>query len=134
MFKILTTITIHFSLWKYNMKPEYIQNLESKENIFSVMVCHTLKGEFLKYLNDKKLTRVYEKSSMNESGFLTFQEVIFKSQQNFYLFVEIKIIPQSDTISNLTIYYKVEQYNELFLFLSQLLKQYKNATTNNSRA
>ena len=115
----------------YNMKPEYIQNLESKENIFSVMVCHTLKGEFLKYLNDKKLTRVYEKSSMNESGFLTFQEVIFKSQQNFYLFVEIKTIPQSDTISNLTIYYKVEQYNELFLFLSQLLKQYKNATTNN---
>jgi|688.fasta_scaffold227130_4 hypothetical protein len=115
----------------YNMKPEYIQNLESKENIFSVMVCHTLKGEFLKYLNEKKLTRVYEKSSMNESGFLNFQEVIFKSQQNFYLFVEIKTIPQSDTISNLTIYYKVEQYNELFLFLSQLLKQYKNATTNN---
>ena len=118
----------------YNMKPEYIQNLESKENIFSVMVCHTLKGEFLKYLNEKKLTRVYEKSSMNESGFLNFQEVIFKSQQNFYLFVEIKTIPQSDTISNLTIYYKVEQYNELFLFLSQLLKQYKNATTNNSGA
>jgi hypothetical protein len=115
----------------YNMKPEYIQNLESKENIFSVMVCHTLKGEFLKYLNEKKLTRVYEKSSMNESGFLNFQEVIFKSQQNFYLFVEIKTILQSDTISNLTIYYKVEQYNELFLFLSQLLKQYKNATTNN---
>ena len=111
------------------MKPEYIQNLESKENIFSVMVCHTLKGEFLKYLNDKKLTRVYEKSSMNESGFLTFQEVIFKSQQNFYLFVKIRTIPQSDTISNLTIYYNVEQYTELYMFLSQLLKQYRNATT-----
>ena len=115
----------------YNMKPEYIQNLESKENIFSVMVCHTLKGEFLKYLNEKKLTRVYEKSSMNESGFLNFQEVIFKSQQNFYLFVQIRVIPQSDTISNLTIYYNVEQYTELYMFLSQLLKQYKNATTNN---
>jgi len=115
----------------YNMKPEYIQNLESKENIFSVMVCHTLKGEFLKYLNEKKLTRVYEKSSMNESGLIRFEEVIFKSQQNFFLFLEIRTIPQSDTISNLTIYYKVEQYNELFLFLSQLLKQYKNATTNN---
>ena len=46
------------------MKPEYIQNLESKEGIFSVMVCHELKGDFLKYLNEKKLTRVYEKSSV----------------------------------------------------------------------
>jgi hypothetical protein len=112
-------------------KPEYIQNLESKDGIFSVMVCHTLKGDFLKYLNEKKLSRVYEKSSMNEGGFLNFEEVIFKSQQNFYLFVGIRKIPQSETIFNLTIYYKVEQYNELFLFLSQLLKQYKNATINN---
>jgi hypothetical protein len=66
---------------------------------------------------------------MNESGLVKFDEVIFKSQQNFYLFVEIRNIPQSDTISKLTIYYKVEQYTELYMFLSQLLKQYKNATT-----
>jgi hypothetical protein len=114
-------------------KPEYIQNLESKDGIFSVMVSHELKGEFLKYLNGKKLSRVYEKGLMNESNLVNFEEVIFKSQQNFYLFVQIRVIPQSDTISNLTIYYNVEQYNELYLFLSQLLKQYKNATTNNSR-
>ena len=115
-------------------KPEYIQNLESKDGIFSVMVSHELKGEFLKYLNGKKLSRVYEKGLMNESNLVNFEEVIFKSQQNFYLFVEIREILQSDTISKLTIYYNVEQYNELYLFLSQLLKQYKNATTNNSRA
>jgi hypothetical protein len=112
-------------------KPEYIQNLESKGEIFSVMVCHILKGEFLKYLSEKKLTRVYEKSTINVDGFPNFEEVIFKSLQDFYLSVEIRKIPQSETISYLTIYYKVEQYNELFLFLSQLLKQYKNATTNN---
>ena len=112
-------------------KPEYIQNLESKDGIFSVMACPELKGEFLKYLNEKKLTRVYEKSSMNKSNMVKFEEVIFKSQQNFFLFIEIRVIPQSDTISKLTIYYKTEQYNELYLFLSQLLKQYKNATTNN---
>jgi hypothetical protein len=110
-------------------KPEYIQNLESKDGIFSVMVCHELKGEFLKYLNGKKLSRVYEKGLINESNLVKFEEVIFKSQQNFYLFVEIRVIPQTDTISNLTIYYKTEQYNELYLFISQLLKQYKNATT-----
>jgi len=113
------------------MKPEYIQNLESEDGIFSVMVCPELKGEFLKYLNEKKLTRVCEKSSIDQSGYVNFQEVIFKSQQGFFLFVEIRVIPQSDTISNLTIYYKVEQYNELYLFISQLLKQYKNATINN---
>jgi hypothetical protein len=112
-------------------KPEYIQNLESKDNFFSVMVCHELKGDFLKFLNEKKLDRVYEKSSINESGIIRFDEVILKSKQNFYLSIEIRVIPQSDTISKLTIYYKVEQYNELYLFLSQLLKQYKNATTNN---
>jgi hypothetical protein len=52
-------------------KPEYIQNLESKDGIFSVMDCPELKGEFLKYLNEKKLTRVYEKSSINQSGLIT---------------------------------------------------------------
>ncbi len=115
-------------------KPEYIQNLESKDNFFSVMLCHELKGEFLKFLSERKLTRVYEKSLITEAGFVKFEEVIFKSQQDFYLFVEIREILQSDTISKLTIYYNVEQYNELYLFLSQLLKQYKNATTNNSGA
>ena len=110
-------------------KPYYIQNLESKDNFFSVMVGPEFKGDFLKFLNEKKLTRVYEKSSMNESGLVKFDEVIFKSQQNFYLFVEIRVIPQSDTISNLTIYYNVEQYTELYMFLSQLLKQYTNSTT-----
>ena len=39
-------------------KPEYIQNLESKDGIFSVMVCPELKGEFLKYLNEKLTTIV----------------------------------------------------------------------------
>ena len=112
-------------------KPDYIKNLESKDEFFSVMSCHVLKGDFLKYLNEKKLTRVYEKSSIREDGLIVFEEVIFKSQQNFYLSLGIRTIPQSETIFNLTIYYKSEQYNELYLFLAQLLKQYKNATTNN---
>ena len=112
-------------------KPEYIKNIETKDDLFSVMSCHVLKGDFLKFLNEKKLTRVYEKSSINQSGLIKFEEVIFRSQQNFFLFIEIRVIPQSDTISKLTIYYKTEQYNELYLFISQLLKQYKNATTNN---
>jgi hypothetical protein len=112
-------------------KPEYIQNLESKEGILSEIECHPLEGEFLKFLSDRKLTIVYEKSSANKEGAIKREEVIFKSQQGFYLCVENKTQIPAEPKFNLTIYYKSEQYNELFLFTSQLLKQYKNATTNN---
>jgi hypothetical protein len=109
-------------------KPEYIKNLEISNGIFSEMICHELKGDFLKFLNERKLSKVYEKSFITESGYLKYEEVIFKSQQNFYLHVKFRLIPQSDTISNLTIYYNIQQDTELFMFLSQLLKLYKNAT------
>ena len=113
-------------------KPEYIQSLESKEGIFSEISCHPLEGEFLKYLDEKaSFTIVYTKSSSNKEGFIKREEVILKSKQGFYLCLEnITGIPAEPKF-NLTIYYKVEQDTELFMFLSQLLKQYKNATTNN---
>ena len=113
------------------MKPEYIQNLESKDGIFSVIIFHPLEGEFLKYLNEKKLTTVYEKSSANKEGVIKREEAIFKSQQGFYLCVENKTQIPAEPKFNLTIYYKVEQNTELFMFLSQLLKQFKNDTTTN---
>jgi len=110
-------------------KPEYIQNLESKEDILSFMICPELKGDFLKFLKDKKLKRVYETSSIDSQGLIKFNEVILKSQQEFYLYIENKTQINAEPKFNLTIYYKIEQYNELVLFSSQLLKQFKNATT-----
>lgn len=116
------------------MKPEYIQHIESKDKtFFSIMVFHQLEGEFLKYLHEKKLSVVYEKSSMNDKGKIRPDDVIFKSQQGFYLHVENRTGIVAEPKYFLTIYYNAEQYNELFLFSSQLLKQYKNATTNNRR-
>ena len=112
-------------------KPYYIQNLESKEGVLSEIVCHQLEGDFLKFLNNKKLTTVYEKSSSNKEGRIKQEEVIFKSQQGFYLCIENKTLIPAEPKFNLTIYYKVEQYTELFMFLSQLLKQFKNDTTTN---
>ena len=111
------------------IKPEYIQNLEAKEDILSKMDCHPINGEFLKFLGEKKFTRVYETSSIDSQGLIRFNEVIFKSQQGFYLYVEKKTQISAEPKFNLTIYYKIEQYTELFMFLLQLLKQYKNATT-----
>jgi len=69
-------------------KPYYIQNLETKEGVLSELVCHPLKGEFLKFLNKKVLTPVYEKSSLNKEGLVKHEEVILKSKQGFYLWVE----------------------------------------------
>jgi hypothetical protein len=115
-------------------KPEYIQNIESKSEVFSIMVGPLLKGEFLKYLNDKKLSKVYESSTIDSDSKITVNKVIFKSQQGFYLCVENQTFIPAEPKFNLTIYYKAEQYNELYLFTSQLLKQYKNATTNNRTA
>lgn len=112
-------------------KPYYIQNLESKEGVLSEIVCHQLEGHFLSFLANKKLTTVYEKSSSNKEGKIRQDQVIFKSQQGFYLCVENKTLIPAEPKFNLTIYYKVEQYTELFMFLSQLLKQFKNDTTTN---
>jgi hypothetical protein len=112
-------------------KPYYIQNLESEQGVLSEVVCHQLEGEFLKFLSNKKLTTVYEKSSSNKEGFIKREEVVYKSQQGFYLCVENKTLISAEPKFNLTIYYKVEQYTELFMFLSQLLKQFKNDTTTN---
>jgi hypothetical protein len=110
-------------------KPYYIQNLESKEGILSEIECHPLEGEFLTFLSDRKLTIVYEKSSSNKEGFIKREQVIFKSQQGFYLYIENKTQIPAEPKFNLTIYYKVEQSTELFMFISSLLKQFKNATT-----
>lgn len=112
-------------------KPYYIQNLETKEGILSEVVCHQFEGQFLKFLNEKRLTTVYDKSSSSKEGSIKCEQVIFKSQQGFYLFVENKTLISAEPKFNLTIYYKIEQYTELFMFLSQLLKQFKNDTTTN---
>lgn len=74
---------------------------------------------------------VYEKSSSNKEGLIRREEVIYKSQQGFYLCIENKTSITAEPKFNLTIYYKVEQDTELFMFLSQLLKQFKNDTTTN---
>jgi hypothetical protein len=115
-------------------KPEYISKIESQKDFFSILFCNHLEGDLLKFLAERKLTKVFEFSLLNKEGLMQPDEVIFKSQQGFYLYV--KDDRQWNEENNLilkfkiTIYYNVEQYTELYMFLSQLLKQYKNATTN----
>ena len=83
-------------------KPEYIIKLEEKESVFS-FATHKLDGELLKFLNERKLSRVHEVSTIDGNGVFIFNEVIFKSQQNFYLFVENKTVMGQEPRYSLTI-------------------------------
>ena len=50
---------------------------------------------------------------------------MYKTVQGFFIYLSIK----GDGTPVITIYYKQEQLNEMTLFVGQLLKQFKNATT-----
>ena len=113
-------------------KPEYIVKLEN--DFFSSVVCNQMNGDLLKFLSKRKLTKIYELSSLTKDDSVQTEQVIFKSQQGFYLFVEDdRYWNEENNLKlrfKLTIYYKIDQENELKLFLPQLLKQFKNDTTN----
>jgi hypothetical protein len=109
--------------------PKLINALEKVGGVFSETNYGLCNGNLAEYLNGKKLERVFEKGDLNQRGKLSFDEIIYKSRQDFYLY--IKLVPGIDEVWSLTIYYKPEQQNELVLFITQLLKPFINATNNN---
>ena len=60
---------------------------------------------------------------------ISLKTKIFKTQQGFYLY----LLFGDDGKTDMTIYYKHSQLSELTIFITQLFKQFKNATTNNKR-
>lgn len=110
-------------------KPEYIKRLEDVEGVFSEMDFHRYSANLIKYLDEKILTRVYERGVVSSSGKASWAEVIFQSKQKFYLFVECLQVNKEDEYT-LTIYYKPEQFQELLYFTTQLLKPFKDGTIN----
>ena len=114
-----------------NQKPDYIINLENKlSDFFSVMNFHFFSGDGKKFFENKKLDCVYENGTVNVDGKYTWIEIIYKTKQNFYIYVK-NIIDGDNSKSLLTIYYKTEQHNELIFFINQIIKQFRDATTNN---
>ena len=110
------------------VKPEYIQYLELQEGVFSLMKFHTFESAILKYFDDKKYDRVFEYGVVSSNGKAKWEEVIFKTKQEFYL--SFKSMGLGDEYL-LDIYYKPEKRNELLFFTNQLLKPFKDGTTNN---
>jgi hypothetical protein len=114
-------------LYKLNMeKPEYIIKLTQD---LSTMMVSLPKG-FDDYLKDRKVTLLYSDSDTSfEDVKFTYKTKLYKTQQGFYLY----LLFNKQDVEDMIIYYKQEQLNELTIFITQLIKQFKNATTNNKR-
>jgi len=109
-------------------KPKYIKDIEKNGEVLSLSKLYSLPKEFDNFIN-KKIIILYSKSDIDtDSGKFIFKEKLYRTQQSFYLYLSF-IGEKIDT----DIYYKQEQHNELIIFITQLLKQFKNATTNSGR-
>ena len=107
-------------------KPDYIKGIEDGEKPFSTVELD-VPEDFSKFLDGRALTTVFSDNHMEfETGEFKVRTKIYLTKQSFYLYL-FKSVTDS---KNLVIYYKEEQLNELKLFIRQLLKTYKNGTTN----
>jgi hypothetical protein len=111
-------------------KPDFINQLEKKEGIFSLLDFHRYPDDLIKYLDEKKLKRVYERGVVSNRGKAKWEEVIYETAQKFYLQVNTINVNGEDEFG-LTIYYKPEQFKELVFLTTQLLKPFKDGTDNN---
>lgn len=111
-------------------KHEFILDLESKEGVFSLLKFHRYTDNLIKYLDENKMSRVFESGVVSNKGKAKWNEVIFKTAQSFYLHVRTVDVNGEDEYE-LTIYYKPQQLNELLLVTTKLLKPFKDAADNN---
>lgn len=113
-------------------KPEYIQYVELQGGVLSVMSFHKFNKDIIKYIEEKKYEIVFETSQVSLKGKAKWNELIFKTKQEFYL--HFKSNNEEDESFWLTIYYKPEKRNELIMFTTQILKPFKDGTTNDGAA
>ena len=107
-------------------KPDYILSLEQKNGkIFSSMTVEPSEG-LDSFLKDRKFNLRYSESSFSTDTDIRYNNKIYQTQQGFFLYLSLV-----DNV--MVIYYLEEQLNELTLFIRQLFKQLKNATTNDKR-
>jgi hypothetical protein len=106
--------------------PKYIEKFEEKNGVLSIMKIDQVKIGVIEFL-DKKTLRVWENGSLVVSGKIVWEEVIYKTNQAFFMYV------RKSTVDNfiLTIYYKSEQLNELKIFINQINKQLRNGAIDN---
>lgn len=102
------------------MKSEYIKHLESDSEIFSYIKAFIKKRDLKKYFDSKKVELVFSISTSDENNKIDWEELIYKTPQNFY--VQCNKISDEQSDSSVTIYYRANQNNELKFYLNQLYK------------
>lgn len=102
------------------IKPDYILSLEKEFGIFSIMELEIPDPKFREFIGNK-LKIVYSRTNINDNLLVKWDEIIYKTTQSFYLHLLCK-----NENWLIGIYYKAEQFEELKIFVSQLLKNYKN--------
>lgn len=108
-------------------KPEIIRKLEERDEIFSIAKINGQISNFDKFIENRSLDLIYSEGSINYDLInITHDTKIYKSKQDFYL--HLFIDDKGETCVN--IYYKIKQLNELKLFITQLLKEYKKQQIN----
>lgn len=110
-------------------KPDFIQYLELQEGVFSLMKFHRFDKEIIKYFDDKQFIRVFEIGIVNKSGKAKWDEVIYKTKQEFYLHFKLS---EANEEYFLDIYYKPEKRNELLFFISKILKPFLDGIINDA--
>jgi hypothetical protein len=100
--------------------PNYIKKCELTDGILSTNKIIMPLG-FDDFVKDKKMELVYGESNTDfETGKTSFNSKIYKTKQGFYLHVLFKEVE-----TDVTIYYKQTQLNELTLFMRQFIKEFK---------
>ena len=101
---------------------KFIERIEKEKGVLSLMELDIPYSDFANFVDGRNFELVYSVTSMNfEDMTPVFHNKIYKTRQDFYLSL---FIGEKDNIC-VNIYYDIKQLNELKLFTSQLLKEYK---------
>jgi hypothetical protein len=105
-------------------KPKYIKVIENKDEIMSSIKISFITNDIDTFISKRKFELVWSESEIiSDDSKIKFIKKIYKTKQNFYLYILTK-----KEITSVIIFYKQVQLNELTIFVRQLLKQFKNDT------
>ncbi len=110
-------------------KPRLIKSNEKSLGVLSSIQINFPDDSIFKFLNGRSFEVVWSKGWVDintGSGKIITEKIIFKTKQGFYLYLLM-----NTTNVNLLVYYKQNQESELTIFITQLLKQFKNDKTIN---
>jgi|694.fasta_scaffold117675_4 hypothetical protein len=101
---------------------KFIERIENEKGILSLLKLEVPGTSFTEFISKRDFELVYSENSMDiKDGSVIQHSRIYKTKQEFYLSL---FIGNKGGVS-LNIYYNIKQLNELKLFISQLLKEYK---------